>query len=179
MSKVGKKPIELTGGAKLSLSGKNVTVEGSKGKLNYVLPEGITVKTEGNIAEVITERDDFLLSKFHGLARAMINNMVVGVTTGYKKSLDIVGVGYKAQMKGNTLVLNVGFSHPVDMQVWEGLKVATPTQTSITVEGIDKQKVGEFSAQVRRIRPPEPYLGKGIKYTDEVIRRKAGKSAKK
>ena len=176
MSKVGKKPIEVSKDAKVSIVGKTVSVEGKKGKLAYTLPAGIAAKLENNVLTIVTESDDPELGKFHGLARALVNNMVEGVVKGYMKALEIIGVGYKAQMKGKTLVLSVGYSHTVDMPVWDGLTVTCPTQTEVKVEGADKQRVGEFAAQIRRVRPPEPYNGKGIKFVGETIRRKAGKA---
>jgi len=176
MSKVGKKPIEVSKDAKVSIAGKTVNVEGKRGKLSFTLPEGIAATLENGVLTVVTEREDHELSKFHGLSRALVNNMIEGVVNGYRKALEISGVGYKAQMKGKTLVLSVGYSHTVEMPVWDGLTVTTPTLTEVKIEGADKQRVGEFAAQVRRVRPPEPYNGKGIKYAGETIRRKAGKA---
>ena len=176
MSKVGKKPIEVSKDVKVNIVGKTVNVEGKKGKLSYTLPEGIAAKLDNGVLTIVTEREADELKKFHGLARALVNNMVEGVVKGYSKALELSGVGYKAQMKGKTLVLSVGYSHTVDMPVWEGLTVTTATPTEVKVEGADKQRVGEFAAQIRRVRPPEPYNGKGIKFVGETIRRKAGKA---
>ena len=179
MSRVGKNPIKINDKIKVTANGQAVTVEGPKGKLNYILPQGILLANEDNQISIMAESDDYSLRKFHGLARAMINNMVIGVTEGFIKELELVGVGYKAQMKGRDLTMALGFSHPVDIKVWEGLNVSCPSATSIKIEGIDKQRVGEFAAQIRRIRKPEPYKGKGIRYAGEQVRRKAGKSMSK
>lgn len=179
MSRVGKNPIDIVKNVKVSVKDSTVLVEGPKGKLDYELPEGILLDITDSQIIVKTDTDTQELRKFHGLARALINNMVLGVSTGFDKNLELIGVGYKAQMKGKELNLQVGYSHHVDIPVWEGLTVTCPSATTIKVEGIDKQKVGEFAAQVRRVRKPEPYKGKGIRYAGEVVRRKAGKSMSK
>ena len=179
MSRIGKEPIVVPKGVKVKLENGLCLVEGSKGKLELAIPAGITVEIgEANLA---VKRGDSSkeLRSLHGTIRVLINNMVKGVTEGFKKDLEIIGVGYKAQIKAKTLVLNVGFSHPVEMPVPEGLNVVVPAPTKITIEGIDKQKVGEFTANIRRIYPPEPYKGKGIRYVGEEVRKKLGKALAK
>lgn len=179
MSRIGKEPIKIPKEVKIKIEGQTCMVETSKNKLQFLLPAGISVKLSENILEVERNQDTKELKSLHGTVRAIINNMVKGVTEGFKKELEIVGVGYKAQMKGKVLVLNMGFSHPVEMPVPEGLKVTTPVPTYIIVEGADKQKVGEFSACLRRVYPPEPYKGKGIRYKGEEVRKKLGKALAK
>ena len=179
MSRIGKEPIKIPKEVKVKLEGKTCIVETSKSKLQFLLPTGIDAELSENILKVKRDQDTKELKSLHGTVRAIINNMVKGVFQGFKKELEIVGVGYKAQMKGKALVLNVGFSHPVEMPVPEGLKVTTPIPTHIIVEGADKQKVGEFAACLRRIYPPEPYKGKGIRYKGEEVRKKLGKALAK
>jgi len=180
MSRIGKNPIQIPSGVKVNYSSPEVNVEGPKGKLAFQVPEGIDIAVKDNVVTVARSGDTKEARAFHGLVRALVRNMVVGVTQGYKKELEIVGVGYKATMKGkDVLTLQIGFSHPVDMPVWKGLTVATPAPTKITVEGIDKQQVGEFAAQIRRVAPPEPYKGKGIRYAGEQVRKKLGKAMSK
>lgn len=176
MSRIGRKPIELPSQVKVSVQAERIKVEGPKGKLEYSLPSGISVEVKERqiVVKKLEERKE--LNSFMGLARALINNMVEGVSKGFKKELEIVGVGYKAQMRADKLVLQIGFSHPVEISPPPDLKVSVPQPTRIVVEGIDKQKVGEFSAQLRRIMPPEPYKGKGIRYSGELIRKKLGKA---
>jgi len=176
MSRIGRKPIPVPQGVKVEIKGSTVAVQGSKGNLSWDLPEGITCEQKEAELMVTRAADTKKLRAFHGLARAMVNNMVVGVSTGYEKELHIVGVGYKAQMKGTTLVLQMGFSHPVEIEPPEGVTFATPAQTRITINGIDKQLVGEMAARIRRVYPPEPYKGKGIRYAGEEVRKKLGKA---
>ncbi len=177
MSRIGKKPIAVPSGANYKLSGPTITVEGPKGKLGYDLPEGITIaEADGGQLQVTRRSDNKRHRALHGLARSLVANMFEGVINGFTKKLEIVGVGYNAKLEGKTLVITVGFSHPVNFEIPSGLTVETPTQSTIVITGADKQLVGEFAAEVRHTRPPEPYGGKGIKYDDEVVRRKAGKA---
>lgn len=177
MSRIGKKPIAIPAGVDVKLDGRTVTVKGSKTTLTHDVHPNITVKVEGE--EVIVERpnDQKQNRALHGLTRSLIANMIEGVNTGFKKELEVNGVGYRAAVQGQTLTLTVGYSHPVEMTVPEGL-TAEVNGNKITISGADKQKVGQFAAEVREKRPPEPYKGKGIKYADEHIRRKEGKAGK-
>ena len=179
MSRIGKQPVVLVKGVKVKVDNRSVLVEGSKGKLEFALPEAIKVEVTAENIVVKREKEDKSTRSMHGTVRALINNMVKGVSEGLKKELDIIGVGYKAQMKGKNLVLNIGFSNPVEMAVPADLKVSTPAATKIAVEGIDKQCVGEFAAKIRRLYPPEPYKGKGIRYSGEEVRKKLGKALAK
>ncbi len=179
MSRVGKEPIVISKEVKVIVSNSCCVVEHGKNKLELALPAGIAVKVEDGAVKVTRLNEEKLTRSLHGTIRALINNMVIGVTKGFKKELNIIGVGYKAQIKDKTLVLNVGFSHSVEMPILEGLKVSTPSQTKILIEGIDKQRVGEFAAEVRRVNPPEPYKGKGIRYLGEEVRKKLGKALAK
>jgi len=179
MSRIGKQPVVIPAGVEIKVSDSNfTTVKGPKGLLETQLPEemGITME-EGQV--VITRPNDLKRNKaLHGLTRALVSNMVTGVTEGFKKTLEINGVGYKAQKQGKKLVLSLGYSHPVEMEDPDGVTSTTPDQTTVIIEGIDKQKVGQYAAEIRAKRPPEPYKGKGVKYSDEHIRRKEGKSGK-
>ena len=181
MSRIGRMPIAIPAGVTVTVAENNtVTVKGPKGTLERVLPAEMEIKVEG--AEVVVSRPNDLkkMKSLHGLTRTLIANMVTGVTQGYEKVLEINGVGYKAQKNGKTLVLSLGYSHPVEMVDPEGLESVVDTATNkITVKGIDKEKVGQYAAEIRAKRAPEPYKGKGIKYADEVIRRKVGKTGKK
>lgn len=179
MSRIGIKPVALPSGVKVTIKDKEIEVQGSKGKLSYTLPAVITAAVDGD--KVSVERpDDTRQSKaFHGLARALVQNMVTGVSEGYKKELELRGVGYRAQMKGKTLTLSVGFSHPIEYTAPEGVTISTPEQTRITVEGIDKQAVGQVAASIRAYRKPEPYKGKGIRYVGEYVAQKEGKKVGK
>lgn len=179
MSRIGKKPISLPKDVKFSVEGNVITVKGSKGSLSQQLPADISVQQEDDQLIVARPSDDKQTRAFHGLSRALIANMVEGVTNGFEKKLELVGVGYRAQMQGKKLVINIGFSHPVEVEPPEGIEFEVPAVTKITVKGIDKQLVGNTAAHIRAIRKPEPYKGKGIKYENEVIRRKAGKSGAK
>jgi len=179
MSRIGKQILELPKDVKVKLEGNLCLVEGKSGKLDLGIPEGIKVEVKDNTLTVTRGNDSKQLKSLHGTIRVLIGNMVKGVTEGFKKELKIIGVGYKAQMKGEKLALNIGFSHPVEMDVPQGLKVSTPAATRIEVSGIDKQKVGEFAAKIRRIYPPEPYKGKGIRYLGEEVRKKLGKALAK
>lgn len=180
MSRIGKLPVEIPAGVEVKVEdGNKVTVKGPKGTLERVLPEEMDIKVEGN--EVIVNRPNDLkkMKSLHGLTRTLIHNMVVGVTKGYEKVLEVNGVGYRAQKQGNKLILSLGYSHPVEMEDPEGLESVLEGQNKITIKGIDKEKVGQYAAEIRDKRRPEPYKGKGIKYADEVIRRKVGKTGKK
>ena len=180
MSRIGRMPIAVPAGVTVDIAENNkVTVKGPKGTLERVLPAEMEIKREGE--EIIVSRPNDLkkMKSLHGLTRTLINNMVVGVTDGYAKELEVNGVGYRAQKKGKTLVLSLGYSHPVEMEDPDDLEVIVEGQNKIIVKGIDKEKVGQYAAEIREKRAPEPYKGKGIKYADEVIRRKVGKTGKK
>ncbi len=179
MSRIGKMPVVIPSGVNISLDGKHLTVEGPKGKLERNIHPDIDVVIEGEQLLVTRPSDAKEHRALHGLTRSLVNNMVVGVTTGFKKNLELVGVGYRAAKQGRNLVLTVGYSHPVEMEPEEGVEVEVPSPNKISVTGIDKEKVGAFAADVRKVRPPEPYKGKGIKYEGEVIKRKAGKAGVK
>ena len=179
MSRIGKKPVPLPKGVDFSINGNTVKVKGPKGELTQEVTPSMKVRVEND--EIIVERpnDDKNERALHGLTRALIANMVLGVTEGFKKTLEIVGVGYKAEKKGKKLVVTVGYSHPVEYPEPEGITLSAPAPTVIVVEGIDKQKVGQVAAELRQFRKPEPYKGKGIRYQGEQVRRKAGKTAGK
>jgi large subunit ribosomal protein L6 len=179
MSRIGKKPVPVPAGVQVKINGSEVSVKGPKGELKRTFVETITVAQEG--AELkVTRPDDLRESRaLHGLTRALLNNMVVGVTQGFKKTMVIEGVGYRAEMTGKNLMLYLGYSHPIMVVPPDGIKIeADPKAKTISVEGIDKEVVGEISAEIRALRPPEPYKGKGIRYDNEVVRRKAGKAGK-
>ncbi|HEY0670801.1 MAG TPA: 50S ribosomal protein L6 [Longimicrobiales bacterium] len=179
MSRIGRKPITIPGNVTVSVDGSTVKVKGPKGELARTFEPSMKVRVENN--EVLVERpnDDKRERALHGLTRALLANMVTGVTEGFKKTLEIVGVGYRAEKKGKNLVVSVGYSHPVNYPEPEGITLSTPAPTTIVIEGIDKQKVGQVAAELREFRPPEPYKGKGIRYQGEQVRRKAGKTAGK
>ena len=180
MSRIGKMPIAIPAGVTVDIAENNkVTVKGPKGTLERVLPEEMEIKLEG--AEIVVSRPNDLkkMKSLHGLTRTLIANMVKGVTEGYEKVLEINGVGYRAAKQGKKLVLSLGYSHPVEMTDPDGLEAVVDGQNKIIVKGIDKEKVGQYAAEIRDKRRPEPYKGKGIKYADEVIRRKVGKTGKK
>lgn len=179
MSRIGKKIIVLPKGVTVNISGSQIKVKGPKGELTHIIHPNMKVVVKDS--EITVERPNDLKENkaLHGLTRALIQNMVTGVTEEYSKSLDIIGVGYKAELKGNNLLFNIGFSHPIIFMPPEGVKLLAPTPNAITISGIDKQLVGLVAAKIRSIRKPEPYKGKGIKYSNEQIRRKAGKTAGK
>lgn len=180
MSRVGNKLINVPEGVTVEVAADNtVKVTGSKGTLVKQFSPVITIEQEGNVITVKRSSDVKSHKQLHGTTRAILANMIEGVHNGYKKELEIVGIGYRGQMKGNNLVLNIGYSHPVEIEPEEGVKIETPNQTSIIVSGIDKERVGEIAARIRAVRKPEPYKGKGIKYKDETIIRKEGKTAGK
>lgn len=180
MSRIGRHPIAIPAGVTVTVSDdNNVVVKGPKGQLEQAVNKNITVKVEGGMVHVTRPNDEKQNRAFHVLYRALIANMVTGVSTGFKKTLVMVGTGYRAEAKGNTLTINIGFSHPVVMEAPQNISFATPKPDTIEVSGIDRQQVGNIAADIRAIRKPEPYLGKGIKYENEHIRRKEGKTGKK
>ena len=180
MSRIGRLPVEIPAGVEITVAENNVvTVKGPKGTLTESLPVEMDIKVENNQVVVTRPNDLKKMKSLHGLTRSLLNNMVIGVTDGYEKKLEVNGVGYRAAKQGKKLVLNLGYSHPVEMEDPEGIETVLDGQNIIIVKGIDKEKVGQFAAEIRDKRRPEPYKGKGIKYADEVIRRKVGKTGKK
>ncbi|GAB7387281.1 50S ribosomal protein L6 [Bacillaceae bacterium] len=179
MSRVGRKPVPIPDGVEVKLNGNVLTVKGPKGTLTKEFHSDMQVKVEGNEIRVERPSDEKEHRALHGTTRSLIANMVEGVTNGYAKTLELVGVGYRAQKKGKNLVLSVGYSHPVEISPEEGIEFEVPEQTKIVVKGIDKERVGVVAANIRAVRPPEPYKGKGIRYQDEHVRRKEGKTGKK
>jgi len=178
MSRVGRKPITIPSGVEVTIDGNTVTVKGPKGTLTRQIHPEMTVKKEDNVIKVERPSDDRVHRALHGTTRTLIANMAEGVRKGFSKTLELVGVGYRAQKKGKTVVLNVGYSHPVEVAETDGVELEVPSATQIIVKGIDKEKVGAVAANIRAVREPEPYKGKGIKYSDERIRRKEGKTGK-
>ena len=178
MSRIGKLPIAVPGGVTVSIDGQQVTVKGSKGELALVVSEPIRVALEDSQVLVTRPNDERDSRALHGLTRTLINNNIIGVTEGYVKQLEVVGTGYRVQQKGTGLELALGFSHPVLVDTPEGISLEVEGSTKITVRGIDKQAVGEAAANIRKLKKPEPYKGKGIRYAGEVVRRKAGKAGK-
>ena len=178
MSRIGNKHIPLPAGVTVTVEGNLITVKGPKGQLELVKNPDISVNVEENNVVVTRPTNNKEHRSLHGTTRALVHNMVVGVSEGYEKVLEIVGVGYRAQLQGNTLVLNLGYSHPVNMELPKGISVTCPSATEVHVLGCDKQVVGEFAAEIRKVRGPEPYKGKGVHYKGEHIRRKEGKKAK-
>ena len=180
MSRIGRLPVAIPAGVTVEIAENNkVTVKGPKGTLERELPTEMSIKLEGEEVVVTRPNDLKKMKSLHGLTRTLINNMVIGVTEGYQKVLEVNGVGYRAAKSGKTLTLNLGYSHPVEMEDPEGVESTVEGQNKIIVKGIDKEKVGQYAAEIRDKRRPEPYKGKGIKYADEVIRRKVGKTGKK
>ena len=180
MSRIGRLPVAIPAGVEVSVAAGNVvTVKGPKGTLERALPTEMEIKVEDGHVVVTRPNDLKKMKALHGLTRSLIHNMVIGVSEGYTKELEVNGVGYRAQKQGKKLVLSLGYSHPVEMEDPEGIETVLEGQNKITVKGIDKEKVGQFAAEIRDKRRPEPYKGKGIKYADEVIRRKVGKTGKK
>ena len=178
MSRVGKQQITIPAKVTVKVNGTSVNVEGPKGKLDYQLPTGITIKQEGTELSVLRSSDERSQKALHGTAQRLISNMIKGVSTGFRKDLEIQGVGFRAAVKGSNLDLSLGYSHPLLHAIPKELKVAVTENTKISVEGIDKQLVGQFAADVRSYYPPEPYKGKGVRYVGEYVRRKEGKSVK-
>jgi large subunit ribosomal protein L6 len=179
MSRIGKKPIAIPKGVKVDVHPGAVEIQGPKGKLRQSLPGGIGFKVDGDQLQATTLREDPQLGKFHGLARSLVANAVRGVTEGFRKELDIVGVGYRAEVKGKQVVFALGYSHPVVFDIPTGIDIAIDKQTHITVTGIDRQQVGQVAANIRRLRKPDPYKQKGVRYTGEVLKKKAGKTGAK
>ena len=180
MSRIGRKPITVPSGVDIAIAGQTVTVKGPKGTLSHTLAEPITVERgDDGVVNVVRPNDERKAKELHGLSRTLVNNMIVGVTEGYKKSLEIAGTGYRVAAKGSDLEFALGFSHPVVVAAPSGITFTVERPTLFHVAGIDKQQVGEVAANIRKIRPPEPYKGKGVRYQGEVIRRKAGKAGKK
>ena len=180
MSRIGRLPVEIPAGVEITVAENNVvTVKGPKGTLTESLPVEMDIKVENNQVVVTRPNDLKKMKSLHGLTRTLINNMVIGVTEGYQKVLEVNGVGYRAAKSGNKLTLNLGYSHPVEMEDPEGVETVVEGQNKIIVKGLSKEKVGQYAAEIRDKRRPEPYKGKGIKYADEVIRRKVGKTGKK
>ena len=180
MSRIGRAPITIPAGVDIKIDEGNViTVKGPKGELSQALEPTMDIKVDGGVVTVARPNDEPANRSLHGLTRTLLNNMVVGVTTGFTKTLEINGVGYRASKEGKNLVLNVGYSHPVNIPDTDDVQTEVPNPNQIIVKGIDKQKVGQFAAEIRGKRPPEPYKGKGIKYADEVIIRKEGKTGAK
>jgi large subunit ribosomal protein L6 len=179
MSRIGKMPVPVPGGVDVTIDGQQVTVKGPKGTLSHVVAEPITVnKGDDGVLQVVRPDDERISKSLHGLSRTLIANMVTGVTAGYIKNLEIVGTGYRVQARGSDLEFALGFSHPVLVSAPDGITFRVENPTRFSVEGIDKQKVGEVAANIRRLRRPDPYKGKGVRYQGEVVRRKAGKTGK-
>ena len=179
MSRIGRMPITVPADVQVTLEGKNITVKGPKGELKSSIHPLISLELEGNLLHVTRPNDDQKVRALHGLTRALVSNMVTGVHTGFSKELEVNGVGYRVQKQGKQLIMNLGYSHQVIMDEIPGITIDVPAPNRIIISGPDKQLVGQFAAEVREKRPPEPYKGKGIKYVDEVIRRKEGKAGGK
>lgn len=175
MSRIGKSPIIVPSGVEVKISGQDITVKGAKGTLEWSAHPIVSVNQDDGVLKVIPNKDDKQAWAMAGTARALVNNMVTGVSTGFQRKLQLIGVGYRAQAKGRELNLSLGFSHPVDYPVPEGITVETPVPTEIIVSGCSKQKVGQVAAEIRAFRPPEPYKGKGVRYSDEIVVRKEAK----
>jgi large subunit ribosomal protein L6 len=178
MSRIGKMPVPVPSGVDVSVSGQQVAVKGPKGALARTFPERVQVKVEDGVATVTRDGDSRESKALHGLSRALLANMVTGVSQGFTRQLEIIGVGYRAALKGRDLEMQLGFSHPVPFAAPEGITFEVPEPTKIVISGIDKEAVGQVAANIRKIRPPEPYKGKGIRYAGEQIRRKAGKAGR-
>ncbi len=177
MSRIGRKPITIPQGVKVQKANRDITVAGPKGELKARVHPDVTVDIKDQIISLQRPSDVKAHRALHGLWRALLQNMIIGVSSGYSRKLELVGVGYRVEMKGKMLQLAVGYSHPILFRPPDGVKIETPTQTNVTISGIDKQLVGQVAAKIRSFRPPEPYKGKGIKYEGEYVRRKAGKAA--
>jgi large subunit ribosomal protein L6 len=178
MSRIGKLPVEVPGAVKVAIDSTKISVEGPKGKLEQSLRAEIKVEQVDNKVVITRNGNSKVFKQMQGLYRQLISNMVFGVEKGFQKKLELIGTGYKANVEGKRLVLNIGYSNPYYFDIPEGLSISVDTNTKILIEGVDKQKVGQAAAVIRKMRPPEPYKGKGIKYSDEIIRRKAGKATK-
>ena len=175
MSRIANNPVDVPGGVDVTLDGQTVSVKGGKGTLNLTVHELVEIRMEDNALLLAATKSDRNSNALVGTFRSLVNNMVVGVSDGFQKSLELQGVGYRAQIRGKKLILTLGFSHPIEYSIPDGIEVETPTQTQILVKGIDKQLVGQVSAEIRSFRPPEPYKGKGVRYIDEHVRRKEAK----
>jgi len=175
MSRIAKAPVTIPSGVDIKLDGNNMTIKGSKGQLSYNFNPAINIVVADNAIQMQWDRNNKIATAQAGTARAIVNNMVTGVSVGFEKKLTLIGVGYRAQAKGNILNLTLGFSHPVDFEVPAGISVETPSQTEIVIKGSDKQQVGQVAAKIRAYRPPEPYKGKGVRYADEHVARKEAK----
>lgn len=178
MSRIGRLPVRIPSGVDVTVNGREVVVQGPKGRLSQQIAEPIEIAKTGDVITVTRPNDDGKVRSLHGLSRTLIANMVTGVTDGYRKTLEIVGVGYRVQAKGSDLEFSLGFSHPVTVSPPEGVTLRVESPTRLVVEGIDKQQVGEVAANIRKLRRPDPYKGKGVRYQDEQIRRKVGKAGK-
>lgn len=178
MSRIGNKAVEIPTGVSVAQDGNTVTVKGPQGELTRTFSSDIKLTVDGNVATLARPDDTKEMKMIHGTTRALLDNMVIGVSKGFQKSLELIGVGYRAQLKGNKLVLNVGYSHPVEFTAPEGVSFEVPANTQVIVKGASKEAVGEIAADIREVRPPEPYKGKGIRYTGEYVRRKEGKTGK-
>lgn len=178
MSRIGKKPIEIPSGVTVTFNGNTVTVKGPKGELTRAFHPDMQINVEDNVINVTRPTDNKEHRALHGTTRSLLGNMVEGVSKGFERGLELIGVGYRAQKSGNKLVLNVGYSHPVEIVPETGVEIDVPSNTKIVVKGIDKERVGALAANIRGVRPPEPYKGKGIRYEGEFVRRKEGKTAK-
>jgi large subunit ribosomal protein L6 len=176
MSRVGRLPVAIPSGVKVEVKNGDVSVKGPKGSISWAGHPSVNISVEGSEVKVARASEERIARQMHGTARQLVHNMIQGVSEGFTRSLEIVGVGYNAKLQGKSLVLQIGFCHPVDMPVPEGLTVECPSNTKITITGVDKQSVGQFAANIRAVRPPEPYKGKGIRYEGEQVRRKAAKS---
>ncbi|SHS94861.1 50S ribosomal protein L6 [Mycobacteroides abscessus subsp. abscessus] len=178
MSRVGKKPVEIPSGVTVTVDGSNVTVKGPKGELSRSFNQDIEIKVEENVINVSRPSDAKEHRALHGTTRALLSNMVEGVSKGFERTLELIGVGYRAQKQGTKLVLNVGYSHPVEIEPETGIEIEVPSNTRVIVKGTNKERVGALAANIRDVRPPEPYKGKGIRYEGEFVRRKEGKTGK-
>jgi large subunit ribosomal protein L6 len=174
MSRIGNKPIPVPAGVKIQIAPTNLDVQGPKGKLNVALPRGISFQLKDNVLSAVRASEEY--RAFHGLARALVANAVTGVTTGFKKDMDIVGVGYRAELKGKTVVFALGYSHPIEFAVPEGIQIVVEKQTHLTITGADRARVGQVAADIRGLRPPDPYKQKGVRITGERLKKKAGKA---
>lgn len=177
MSRIGRKAVAIPSGVTVDVKGSEVSAKGPKGSISWTVHPAIEIAVEGSEVQVTRANEERIARQMHGTARQLIQNMVHGVTEGFTRALEIVGVGYNAKVQGKKVVLQIGFCHPVDMVIPEGLTVECPSNTRIVISGVDKQSVGQFAANIRRVRPPEPYKGKGIRYEGEQVRRKAAKAS--
>lgn len=178
MSRIGKRPIDIPSKVTVNIDGQHIAVKGPKGELDWVLPEQVTVEQDGETIKVVRRDESRVARQRHGLSRTLVANMVQGVSQGFEKRLEIQGVGYRAQVQGRNLILNVGYSKPVEIVPPDGIQVAVENNTNVVIRGINKETVGDTAARIRAVRPPEVYKGKGIRYAGEIVRRKAGKAGK-